>query len=493
MKAAGQETDCGKPTGRDCAEGTEAVDPFAAPLYHYGMLLGVEDMDAALAYPRGKMRLHSSWLHREGVVWGFGVGFDRPGRPVCPEPKAAGGKPAEAKRPEDKRGATYELKVCPGLALDGAGRELHLDVPVCLDLGRWLEEEIRERTPDETKERRRRRLNKEDFRFGDEVDNGLARVTARVMVGYRCCLARPVPAMVGSCEGAERDTAYSRAQETVELWLEPVPKGRTRLPYRRLRVLFGIASRREERRFPRVARRRDRIRRLPADEQPPAYLRAFRKYAARDGVRLHPAGEPGEPIALWPEPDATAIPLATIDCVELRRDKDGHWHVDPASIHDKTVDVTVRPSHVATRTTQELLAGPIAPIGGPLGADAGGPRLIPETLKRHERSITFSTHKELDPASVDEEAFSVTQYTHEGGWASYDIKEASVDRKDHRAVTITFREMPGPIGQLRLIVRGTGPKPLLGEKGHIPFAGKVGDEIERPGTKQDGVDFVHFI
>jgi hypothetical protein len=491
MVTTAQGTDCAKPTGRDCAEGTEAVEPFTAPLYHYGMLLGVEDMDAALAYPRGKMRLHSSWLHREGVVWGFDVGFDRPGHAVCDPPKAVygqahEGKPAEAPKP------TYELRVCPGLALDGAGRELHLDSQVCLDLGRWYEEETKERTPEETKERRRRRLNKDDFDFGDTTC-GVARLTARVMVGYRCCLARPVPAMVGSCEGAERDTAYSRAQETVELWLEPVPEAPwpPPPPYTRLRVLFGIATREEEELYPRVKHRRDHIRRQPADEQPPAYLKAFRRYAARDAIDLRPAGEPGEPVALWPEPDTTAVPLAVIECVDLRRGPDGRWRIDPDSIGDKSVDVTVRPSHVATRTIQELLAGPIAPVGGPQGADAGGPRLVEETLCRHERSITFSTDKPLDPPSVDEEAFSVTEYSGDGGWASYDLK-AAVDKHDHCAVTVSFREKPGPIGRLRLIVRGTGPKPLLGTS-HIPFAGKAGDEVERPGTKQDGVDYVAFI
>lgn len=473
-----------KRASRDCADGTETVDPFTAPLYHYGMLLGVEDMEAALAYPRGKMRLHSSWLHREGVVWGFGVAVgvakEADDDHAKKDPAAAKAKPAQR----------YELRVEPGLALDGAGRELHLDVPVCLDLGRWYEEEKKERTPEESKERRRRRLDKDDFHF-EESDRGAVRIYARVMVGYRCCLARPVPALVGSCEGAERDTAFSRVQETVELWLEPVPPEPwpPKPPYTRLRVLFGIASAADEARFPRVKAVRDQIRRLPAHEQPPEYLKAFRRYAARDEIDLHPAGKPGEPIALWPEPDTSALPLAVVD-VWLRQRPDGRWEVDPDSLGRRSVDVTVRPSHVATRTIQELLAGPIAPIAGVTGADAGGPRLIPETLARQERSITFSTNRPLDPPSVDEDAFSVTEYT-DGGWATYDLKP-SVDAYDHHKVVVTFREKPGPTGRLRLIVRGTGPTPLLGEN-QIPFAGKVGDEVERPGTKEDGVDYVVFL
>src|SRR5215470_14276599 len=99
LAAAGQEN------------GLLPVNPFTAPQYHFGMLLGVDDLETAQAYPRGKIRLHNAWLHREGVVWGLDVGFN-------------------------KRG---ELSVTPGLALDGAGRELHLDATACVDLGKWYE------------------------------------------------------------------------------------------------------------------------------------------------------------------------------------------------------------------------------------------------------------------------------------------------------------------------------------------------------------------
>jgi hypothetical protein len=44
--------------------------------------------------------LHSAWLHRSGVVWGFEVGVD----------------------------GTRTLTVTPGLAVDGIGRELIQDV-----------------------------------------------------------------------------------------------------------------------------------------------------------------------------------------------------------------------------------------------------------------------------------------------------------------------------------------------------------------------------
>jgi len=85
------------------------VSPFTALQFHFGMLLGVDDLETAQAYPRGKIRMHNAWLHREGVVWGFGVAFN----------------------------ARNELTVNPGLGLDAAGHELHLDRQACVDLGAW--------------------------------------------------------------------------------------------------------------------------------------------------------------------------------------------------------------------------------------------------------------------------------------------------------------------------------------------------------------------
>src|SRR5215470_1483283 len=86
LAAAGQEN------------GLLPVSPFTAIQYSFGMLLGVDDLETAQAYPRGKVRLHNAWLHREGVVWGFNVAFNK-----------------------DKNNDHYELTVEPGLALDAAG------------------------------------------------------------------------------------------------------------------------------------------------------------------------------------------------------------------------------------------------------------------------------------------------------------------------------------------------------------------------------------
>src|SRR5437762_10569591 len=96
------------------------LNPFTALSYHFGMLLGVDDFETEQGYHRGKHALHNAWLHRDGVVWGLGVESD----PV-----------------------SGEIRVGPGLALDAAGNELHLDLPACLDVGRWWAETSTSDTP----------------------------------------------------------------------------------------------------------------------------------------------------------------------------------------------------------------------------------------------------------------------------------------------------------------------------------------------------------
>src|SRR5438094_9849942 len=85
-------------------------NPFLALHYHFGMLLGVDDFETEQGFHHGKMRLHNAWLHRAGVVWGLGLEVDS---------------------------ETGEIKVEPGLALDAAGHELHLDRLMCVRVGDW--------------------------------------------------------------------------------------------------------------------------------------------------------------------------------------------------------------------------------------------------------------------------------------------------------------------------------------------------------------------
>ena len=87
--------------------------PYYSLHYNFGMLLGVSDFETEQAYHRGKMRLHNTWLHREGVAWGLGV-----------------------TRPDT---FVDEIRVTRGLATDGLGRELYLEKDACLNVPAWFE------------------------------------------------------------------------------------------------------------------------------------------------------------------------------------------------------------------------------------------------------------------------------------------------------------------------------------------------------------------
>ena len=139
------------------------LSPYSALSYHFGMLLGVDDFETEQAYHRAKHRLHNAWLHREGVVWGFGVEID-----------------------QDQG----EIKVAPGLALDAAGHELHLDAAVCLDVEKWLEK------------------NKDDPDLELETTDNEKKIKhAHVVIRFKACLTRQVPAFLEPCNNAGTGTA----------------------------------------------------------------------------------------------------------------------------------------------------------------------------------------------------------------------------------------------------------------------------------------------
>jgi hypothetical protein len=95
----------------------------------------------------------------------------------------------------------------------------------------------------------------------------------------------------------------------------------------------------------------DNIRGLPAGQQVAARLKAFHRFAALDVIDMKPAtSEDGARTLLFPGRDDDPVTLANITGVELTRQNDG-W-----VLAGGTVDTSVRPSHVATSTLQDLLA-----------------------------------------------------------------------------------------------------------------------------------------
>ncbi len=444
--------DCGC-DGADHATGEAMlpVNPYTALQYHFGMLLGVDDLETAQGYPRGKIRLHNAWLHREGVVWGFDVGVNK----------------------------RRELTVQPGLALDGAGHEIHLDVTACVDLGKWYE----------------KHKDDKDFTFSDHR-GGEKTFDAHVVARFRACLGRPVPAIADPCAGSEVDTAFSRVSETIELLLRPGRAPAKDLGYHRLRILFSLED--DAPRYSEVKTRRDAILALAPEKQPRAYLDAFREFAALDEIDLAPqADAAGDVSSLFPE-DPTEVVLADVVGIHVRAatgaGATGWVIADPLPVPN----VRVRRSHVATSTIQELLCGPLFAAASspaperpqepttPGETEDTGPRVIPESARiTSRRRIGMNLTAPADPASVTQAQFSVTAYTSEDGWSTLDIADVKLDAAG-TTVVVDLKDLIASGRLVRLIARGTGPQPILGTD-LVPLAGGVGGPA---GSANDGHDFV---
>jgi hypothetical protein len=398
------------------------------------MLLGVDDLETLAANPRGKVRLHNAWLHRAGAVWGLGVTLKDNG----------------------------ELKVDPGLALDGAGRELRLDAASCVDFGRWYTEYQTLFRPPLTPDAA-----------------GVVEFSVHVVARFRACLARPVPAISEPCSDTLRDVAWSRAQETLELCLVPGPAPGREAPYPRLRLLFGLRA--ADGAVPEdgaILSRRAAILAGPAEARAGALLALFRELAARDTIALVPASDSDGVRTLFPVAEPADVVLAEVTGVRVRRRPDGTFAYDGTT--PPTVRQEVRAAHVATATLQELLCGAAQ---GAAGKDAGGPRVRPGTFALAGRTITFETTLPLLPGSVVAGAFQASTFDAATGWTTLGVTPSVA------GAVVTVQLDSDPVGVLRFIARGTGPTPLLGDVAGrlIPFAGRTGGA---PGTADDGHDFV---
>lgn len=282
-----------------CGDVALPVNPFVSNQYHFGMLLGVADLETEQAYHRGKAWLHNAWLHGAGVVWGLRV---------------------------EVRAGHDEVVVHPGLAIDAHGRELRVAEQMCVDIGAWF----RERRPD-------------DLEVTDADDGGV-NFTAHIELCHDSCLDRPVPSIAEPCGDASFDTAYSRTIERgiPRIVAGPVPPDPPP-SYPRLRQFVGQLPVTDDL----VTTALDELAAADAADRSELRLVWFRRLAAEDTMDLGPeAGAGWSPVA-----GDGCVPLADL---EIHLDADGGV-VDDAGT---TVDNWVRPSHMRTRTIQELLCCP---------------------------------------------------------------------------------------------------------------------------------------
>jgi hypothetical protein len=300
-----------------------------------------------------------------------------------------------------------------------------------------------------------------------------------VCIAFQACLARQVPAMTEPCQNAAAaSSAYSRVSETVKLTLLPGLAVAPKRPYWRLRLLFDLypppaAPTAAEQN---VIDARNQILALPADTQPHAYLLAFRKFAALDEIELKPAtGPDGTSLLLFPTADDACVALA--DLKDIRLANNG----GALALTGGTVDVSVRPSHVATSTIEELLCGPLF-RDTPASGGKNGPVVTPGSVTVSGTTVTFTTDQALSVGSVQPVAFSASFFDAGGAYAWEDLGVEAAALSDSTKITLTLG-LAARTGLFRLIARGTGLAPLIGiGPDWIPLGGSS--------ASSDGRDFV---
>ncbi|MFB6806971.1 hypothetical protein [Streptomyces sp. NPDC056387] len=438
----------GGPCGCGPCGGDELpVNPFLALRAAFGMLLGEDDFRVLMGNPRGKLMLHHAWQHGPGVVRGLGVTRDGD-----------------------------ELRVLPGLAVDGLGRELTLDAAWCLSLSGWARAWAEAHPPPAP-----------DGPPADGPGPGApARRTAEawILAEFASCPDRPVPALADPCDVTRRHDDFSRIVEGTRITIRSTAPAPWR-PYHRVRVLLGLDEAAPgDTAGQEALREAAEVARVPAHLRAPALLAAFRRLAAADATALEPEREegdacpPGAPVT----EDHASVVLARLT-VELT-EYDGCVRVE-----EVYADPSVRTAVLPTTTIQELLCA-LAPgiVGAAAPADAGGPRLVAGSLawSREHTVLGFEVTAPLAPGSAEAEGVEITSLSDTGrGWATDEVAGIRVSA-DGRRVKVDLDQRPA-YETVRVRIRGTGPKPLYGAHPRAPFAGPEGGP---PGTADEGHDAV---
>jgi hypothetical protein len=458
------------------------VTPFEALRVSYGMLLGEDDFRVLMGNPRGKQQLHSAWLHGSGVVWGYRVATEMPDR------------------------GSLQLRVSPGLGLDGLGREVALSASACLNLADWLR------------------------RHDDPPDQdgcGSRTVHACLVAEFDCCLSNPVPALADPCDVNRSHDYESRVTETARIELRPGCCGARRRPYHRVRVLLGLdevgryghcdwdcacEGRKPDCGCDHGGRphdcgcehdekphdcgcghgehrdvageqglaARDRVAACPPAERARVLACELRRLAAWDGAELGPAVEPGtDDPTFFPvlEPAAPVL----LACLELDlRDADGC-----TTITDVRIELACRSTLLPTGTVQELVCG-LAPglfSEQVTQRDAGGPRVFAEGVawSEDELTVTIPVSAPLLPGSL-RHAVTLTSLSPRG-WVEEDLAGIGYD-PELPAILVSLVDRPTN-ELLRLRIRGTGTMPVYGAEPPVPLAGVWGGP---PGGVENGHD-----
>jgi hypothetical protein len=117
---------------------TQLSDPLASatdpdrPNYALGVMLDAKDFIDEQTYHRARLARALQFLHGTGTVAGLSVGY------VAPLPPGS---------PEAPDGREEEIRVEPGVAIDGIGRLIEVPRAWCLTLPRWWDAQSNDTAP----------------------------------------------------------------------------------------------------------------------------------------------------------------------------------------------------------------------------------------------------------------------------------------------------------------------------------------------------------
>jgi hypothetical protein len=466
------------------------ADPFTALRVSYGMLLGEPDFEVLMGNPRGKGMLHAAWLHGRGLVWGLEVSW-------TPPASGPGGGTSAGSATGGTAGGV--LRVEPGLAIDGWGRELRLDVAECLDLGAWAAERVRLGPEGDEPEGAGGAPSGDADGAPSEGAHSDRTLRGWVVAEFATCLDHPVPALADPCDVTRRHDVCARVVETVRLRVRDMAPAEPP-DHPRVRELLGLDCEPRKPGLPtcgsptctnpehqpdapdrEVEASREAVSRAGPDQRACVLLGELRRLAALDAAELAPAVEDGDVAGMFPvTEDEAGVTLARLT---VRVSGAG----DCVRIDEVEVDLRGRRALLPTATIQDLVAGLAPGVLGEEGApDAGGPRLVDGSLRwsPEHTQLEFRLTTAAMRGSL-EHGIGITSLSPRHGWADDEIAGVSLHDQGRRVVV--HLDQPPAYPLVRVRIRGTGPTPIVGVDPVAPFAGHEGSP---PGSADDGHDAV---
>jgi hypothetical protein len=443
----------------NCRSGDLPNNPFLAPRVTHGMLLGEDDFATMIGYPRGKHMLHNAWLHGTGVVWGYRV-------------RVTG---------------LSDLEVRPGLAISPIGQELRLTACHRLDLRELVDDAIKEGKLEESGKHEKPGEQGKAGKAGKGAMHGTKTIYACVVAEFEGCRTEAVPVVADPCDVNRTHDDYSRVIEQAHISVRygKCPRRRTD-HYHRVRVLLGLDEVGDHDESGQQAlKARDVM--LKAGDRASELERQLWEMACLDGIDLHPVPEDECAYGWFPyEMEDAAVVLAELE-ITLKRENDD-WVFDKEPVVRSCVRTTLLPTDVITSLTAGLAPGL---LGSP-GAPEHGPQVYAEKLRLEDdrKKLIIPVNASLVPGTVPG-TVEITTLTREGGdrWVVEDIYDTSYAAAD-KAIVVRLAyslNVRPETALVRVRVRGTGGKPVMGQTPLLPLTGVYG---RTPGDAQDGHDAV---